>query len=89
MSSNPVRPVIRTDRAHDLRDYIMQWIVAYEPELVRTCITCVHFKEHAFTATANNQAHPAAYCDKFKACPPARVIAYGCKDYLNEDEIPF
>ena len=44
--------------------------------LWRTCITCEHFIENT------------EHCTVFGARPPARVIAYGCPKYSN-DEIPF
>lgn len=72
-----IRPRIRSDKRHDLRDYFMQAIEAWTPELVTTCITCMHFNE------------PTETCGKFKMRPPARVIAYACKDYFAPDEIPF
>lgn len=43
----------------------------------RTCMTCVHFDlASEGCKQANNQR------------PPARVIAYGCGSYV-EDDIPF
>ena len=42
----------------------------------RTCITCMHFIENT------------EHCTVFGARPPARVIAYGCPKYDNDD-IPF
>lgn len=44
--------------------------------LFRTCITCMHFVENT------------EHCSQFGARPPARVIAYGCPSYENDD-IPF
>jgi hypothetical protein len=77
MSSDQIRPRIREDKVLDLRDWLIDAIRAFEPELVRSCMTCASFRE------SDEQ------CVKFKARPPARVIAYGCKDYFNEAEIPF
>lgn len=44
--------------------------------LLRTCITCIHFVEKT------------EQCAKERMRPPARVIAYGCGMYEN-DEVPF
>lgn len=44
--------------------------------LMRTCITCMKFVENT------------EHCSQFGARPPARVIAYGCPQYENDD-IPF
>jgi len=44
--------------------------------VMRTCITCMKFIENT------------EHCSQFGAQPPARVIAYGCPQYENDD-IPF
>jgi hypothetical protein len=77
MSSDPIRPTIRQDRAYELRQHLFDWISSYDAELVRTCLTCTLFNEKQ------------ELCNKWKSRPPARVIAYGCPDYFAEDEIPF
>lgn len=79
MNSDPnaVRPRIREDVLLDFREYLLDYMRACEGELVRSCLTCAVFQESS------------ELCGKFKARPPARVIAYGCKDYFNEKEIPF
>lgn len=43
----------------------------------QTCITCSHFDE-------TNEL-----CRLYKLRPPARIIAFGCKSYADQDEIPF
>lgn len=43
--------------------------------LMRTCVTCDFFDEDT------------EQCRKWNARPPAKVIAYGCDQYL--EEIPF
>jgi hypothetical protein len=48
-------------------------------EISRTCVTCFFFNEQVEVC-------------KFKqanARPPARVIAFGCHNYLDKGEIPF
>lgn len=44
--------------------------------IIRTCVNCLKFDE------------PKEHCSQFGARPPARVIAYGCPQYENDD-IPF
>jgi len=56
--------------------------------LVRCCITCDKFAEHAIPASSAGPARPAEHCSEFNAKPPARVIAYGCPQYENDD-VPF
>lgn len=47
-------------------------------EIVANCISCDHFDE------------PNEICAKYKARPPARVIAHGCVSWDNLDEdVPF
>lgn len=79
MSSNdfPIQPTLREDRIYEMRNHLADWLKSYHPELVRTCLSCSSFNE------------PSEYCQRYKARPPARVIAYGCPSYINEDEIPF
>lgn len=43
--------------------------------LLRSCLTCDMFKEQE------------EQCTVYSARPPARVIAYGCDQYI--EEIPF
>jgi hypothetical protein len=70
-------PTLREDRIYEMRQHLYDWLVSYHPSLMRTCMTCVHFQE-------SNEV-----CKRYNLRPPARVIAYGCKDYMNEEEIPF
>jgi hypothetical protein len=46
-------------------------------ELVRSCVSCGHFTADE-TCTKNN-----------KLRPPAKVIAFGCDSYSDNDAIPF
>lgn len=43
--------------------------------LLRTCVKCDTFD------------HEAEVCKRFNARPPAKVIAYGCDEFI--EEIPF
>lgn len=45
--------------------------------MTSSCISCIYFNE------------PNELCDKFKARPPARVIAFGCAEYSDKEEVPF
>lgn len=53
--------------------------------IVTSCLSCRYFSEHGIPETGR----PAETCDKFKAKPPARIIAFGCPSYEDIDEIPF
>lgn len=78
MSSNEIRPTLRPDKVYEMRNHLADWLKAYGEELQRTCMTCQHFQESAEACRLFGGARP-----------PARVIAYGCKDYFSPDEIPF
>lgn len=43
----------------------------------RTCIRCIHFQEGS------------EQCRLANSRPPARVIAYGCTAFVEEEDIPF
>lgn len=43
----------------------------------KSCIYCEHFDE------------PSEVCKKYGQRPPARIIAMGCPDFENNDDIPF
>jgi hypothetical protein len=43
----------------------------------QSCLTCAYFIEKNET------------CQKYQARPPARVIAYSCESYVDNDDIPF
>lgn len=45
----------------------------------RTCITCHFFKDEKRCMQGG----------KDNGLPPPRIIAFGCKYYLNETDIPF
>lgn len=44
----------------------------------QSCINCLHFDEHQ-----------GEICRVYKARPPARVIAFGCISFADDDDIPF
>lgn len=44
---------------------------------VKNCIACEHFDE------------ASEVCKKYGQRPPARIIAMGCPDFENNDDIPF
>lgn len=64
--------------------------------LMTSCLNCRYFDEKGETYTgkitdpkgSRTQRKPET-CTKYEMRPPARVIAFGCKDYEDEDSIPF
>lgn len=62
--------------------------------LMSSCLNCCYFDELGQTYTGeitdkNRTKRQPETCAKFEARPPARVIAFGCPDYEDEDSIPF
>lgn len=76
--SSDRKPTLRDGTIYDIRDAVQGALqAAFEKGIMTTCITCIDFNE------------PTELCQRFKERPPARVIAYGCKSYTHDDEIPF
>lgn len=75
--SSDIKPTMREDKMYDMRNHLADWLKAYHPDLMRTCLTCLEFNEGG------------EFCRKYQARPPARVIAYGCPSYFCDEEIPF
>lgn len=79
MSSNPIKPQFRHGvhlNAEQLNACITKgaWT---ETGIMRTCISCDHFLEQT------------EHCTKYNARPPARVIAFACPSYEDDNDIPF
>lgn len=71
-------PQLRDGADYEIRDKMaLELAKLMEKGLLKTCITCIYFTE----ASEN--------CRIYSSRPPARVIAYGCKSYAQDDEIPF
>lgn len=86
MSSTEIKPRMRgvvsddyNAAAHAALDQLRQVLYkeVKQHALHQTCLTCHNFDEQ-------NEL-----CKKFNMRPPARVIAFSCKDYDDIDEIPF
>lgn len=77
------KPTLRPEAEGELRETITQAIkkmveVEFAYQLpYKTCINCDHFIEKT------------EMCKQWNAKPPARVIAFGCDKYKDEDLIPF
>lgn len=79
-SNNPnIEPTFREGAEYAIRQAIDKAVnEAAKEGLLRTCVTCIQFVEMG-----------GELCRLYAQRPPARVIAYGCKDYAHNDEIPF
>lgn len=81
-----MKPTLRPDAIHDIQSILNQAVRNYMERTVQnpqnypneypyqTCLTCIHFEEGI------------EQCKLAKARPPARVIAFGCKEF---DYVPF
>lgn len=75
----PGTPCIRDDMVFKFGNYLREVINNHAETMTRTCMTCIAFDE------------PREICKRHpeRGRPPAKIIAYGCPEYFNEDEIPF
>lgn len=72
-----------TVRRHPWKDFgpdLEQWLrERFEREdLMRTCLSCLHWNEQAEVCKKYNNSRP-----------PAKIIANGCGGYNDAYEIPF
>jgi len=77
---NNISKSFREDSNHTLGNMIRCALAlahAASEEVVKSCLSCEFFNEQA------------EKCNKWNARPPARIIAFGCPDYLDKDCIPF
>lgn len=75
--SSDIQPKLRPDFSYTWAMAMAKALEQAPGQVLRTCLTCCAFDE------------PQEQCRKYRARPPARVIAYGCKDYFSEEELPF
>lgn len=67
----------REHAADAVRDLLLSVSLQDKDAFQESCLTCSYFRE------------AEERCTKFNARPPARVIAYGCDQYIDNDVIPF
>lgn len=74
-----VKPKLRIDAYYDIQCAIESALhkIANENHIYRSCINCIHFREKTELCNLANQR------------PPARVIVFGCKEWMDKDQIPF
>jgi hypothetical protein len=71
-------PTFRDGAVYDLAQAMSKAMQVRQGDLLKTCLTCVSFRESD------------EWCSMWKLPrPPARIIAYGCAEYSHTDEIPF
>lgn len=63
--------------AQTLGDVLKKQEIGEPNGLVSSCLSCDHFNESA------------ELCVKFGQRPPARIIAFACESYSDNDRIPF
>ena len=73
-----VRYSMSIDINSGLRAFFKHWGEQRSGEgILESCISCKNFHEQS------------EICKKYRQKPPARVIAFGCKEYDDIDDIPF
>jgi len=72
MAKLPTPPPINVALRSELLKLFNQALV--EADALKTCITCSEFTEET------------EICKKFKARPPARVIAFGCSSFFESED---
>jgi hypothetical protein len=83
MTNNPrnLKARLRPDAKHDMRaslDNIISNLLEDVDPIYKSCLTCINFSEQREGCSLANYQRP-----------PARVIAYGCPQWEDVDEIPF
>ena len=75
-----IKPKLRKEAELDLESALrgsLGHILKTDIFPFQNCLSCVNFNE------------TKELCKKWNAKPPARVIAFGCDQYEDVDEIPF
>lgn len=69
--------VIRKEGAKRVARVLNDLVMPDDLSLQETCLNCLNFDE------------PNELCKLCNLRPPARVIAFGCDQFADTDEIPF
>lgn len=80
MTTTPeIKPQLRDDAMMDMAHAVRNAVnaVAAKSALTKSCMNCTLFREDS------------ELCMRFAQRPPARVIAYGCSEHEDVNEIPF
>lgn len=75
-----LRPILnmREHAEYDMKQAIKAVLEGGDKKGIhQSCLSCSHFDE------------TGEQCKKYSTRPPARVIAFGCRDYDDVDLIPF
>lgn len=66
-----------------IEDVIVKHVCTDTDGMTPSCLSCVHFDEHGA------QGFGSEVCLPYRQRPPARIIALGCHEYKDKDDIPF
>ena len=81
MNKRNLKPRLRVDATYDIQSaihgIIIRTIEGTDP-IYKSCMNCINFSEQREGCSLANYQRP-----------PARVIAYGCPQWEDIDEIPF
>lgn len=70
---------LRTDAYYDLQSIIAEGLerIAKENHIYKCCWNCLNVDK------LNNK------CRKWSVTPPMEVVTFGCKDWIDKEEIPY
>ena len=71
-----VKPTLHPDARYNIQIAIMH-AIEHRESIYKNCLNCLNFNENKEICNLCNQR------------PPARVIAYGCPQWIDVTEIPF
>jgi len=72
-----LRPEAKLELSSAAANAVMRVLEMTGNYAYQTCIKCDHFDE------------PNEICKLYKMRPPAKIIAFGCEKYEDDDWIPF
>ena len=71
-------PTMREGASYHFAKAAQNMIEQVHVDVFKACLTCINFREKS-----------GELCVRFGGRPPARVIAFGCRDFFHNDELPF
>lgn len=73
------KPILRIDAYYDIQDIIASALrdIATQNHIYQCCLNCINFREGPDVCGLVNQR------------PPARIITFGCPQWVDKDGVPF
>lgn len=77
MSNTSFRALAFIGLAQDIKKVIDKHLIKEKSGCQPSCLSCTKFDERT------------ELCEPYQQRPPARIIAFGCNLYVDNDDIPF